>query len=203
MKSLSKQLIAITIGLMLTGCGASSKMIARMSQSERIDIFTEVTSDGPVPAGFADLLIKASIKMPLKGHYPLESRESAQGAPDITFLVNIDGQAALWKAAGRKHELPEYIDGKTSRDPEAGEGMKFVLEKKVRLMAGPHNVFFGLPGDAHNRTTEITLKSGVLYVLEFKPVYWYKRLPTKIPTFLEGIERYEVIFKERSVHDRR
>jgi hypothetical protein len=178
------------------------KQISRMSQSERVDVFTEVTADGPAPSGFSDVVIKASIKTPLEGYYSLESKESAHGKPDYTFLVNIDGQAVQWKVAGQKHELPAFIDGKTSRDPEAGEGMKYVLEKKVRLASGAHNVFFGLPGDAYYTTTAITLKSSVSYVLEFKPVYWYKRLPTRIPTFLKGIEKYDVVFKEMMVQER-
>jgi hypothetical protein len=178
------------------------KQISRMSQSEKIDVFKEGIIEGPAPSGFANVVIKASIKTPLEGYYPLESKKSAHGKPDFTFLVNIDGQAILWKAAGRKHELPNYVDGKTSCDPEAGEGMKYVLEKKVRLAAGAHNVFFGLPGEAYYTTTQITLKSGVLYVLEYKPVYWYKRLPTRIPTFLKGIDKFEVMFGEIRAQDR-
>ena len=196
MKNIIRLSLAIAISISIVACADSMKQISRMSQSERVDVFTEVTADEPVPSGFSDVVIKASIKTPLEGYYSLESKESAHGKPDCTFLVNIDGQAVQWKVAGQKHELPAFIDGKTSRDPEAGEGMKYVLEKKVRLASGAHNVFFGLPGDAYCITTAITLKSGVSYVLEYKPVYWYKRLPTRIPTFLKGIERYEVVVRK-------
>ena len=202
MKNIIRLSLVITISISIVSCADTMKQITRMSQSERTDVFTEATSEGLVPAGFADVQIKASIKTPLEGYYPLESKASEHGKPDFTFMVNIDGQPVLWKATGQKHELPEYIDGKTSRDPEAGEGMKYVLEKKVRLATGVHNVFFGLPGEAYSTTTAITLKSGVLYVLEYKPVYWYKRLPTRIPTFLKGIEKYDVVFKEMMVQER-
>ena len=192
MKSIVTLLIAITFGIILVACGTSTKLISRMSQSETTDVFTEVTAEEPVPAGFADVVIRASVKTPLEGYYPLEPKESAHGKSDYTFLVNIDGQAVLWKVAGQKHELPKYVDGKTSRDSEAGEGMKYVLEKKVRIAAGTHSVFFGLPGEAYYKTTEITVKSGELSIVEFKPTYRYKTIPTRIPTFLRGINNYEV-----------
>jgi hypothetical protein len=103
---------------------------------------------------------------------------------------------------GGKHLLPEHVDGKTSRDPEAGEGMKYVLKKKVRLAAGFHKVFFGLPDEPHSTTVDISVKSCGLYVLEFKPHYWYKELQTRIPTFFKGVNKFEIMFKEIEVKDR-
>jgi hypothetical protein len=194
----TKLMIVIAIGIILVSCGTATKEIARMSQSEKTGVFTEATAEGPIPAGSADVLIKASIKTPPERYYALESKESAHGKPGYTFLVNIDGQAALWKAEGRKHDLPKYIDGKTSRDPEAGEGMKYVLEKRIRIAPGAHRVFFGVPGEAYYTSTDITVMSGVLYVLEFKPVYRYKTLPTRIPTFLKGISNYRIFFQKES-----
>ncbi len=194
MKNKHRLLIAITIGIVLAGCGTSARMISKMGEGERSDVFTELTSEGPVPDGFADVVIKASLKTPLEGYYPLESKKSAHGKQEYTFLVNIDGQAVLWKVEGRKLELPKYIDGKTSHDPEAGEGMKYVLERKVRLAAGVHKVFFGLPGEAYYTIVEIIVKSDSAYVLNFKPHYWFKTVPTRIPTFLKGIDNYDVEF---------
>ena len=49
----------ITIMTIFAGCGAATKEMARMSQSERADVFTEVASEGPAPAGYADVVIKA------------------------------------------------------------------------------------------------------------------------------------------------
>jgi hypothetical protein len=94
------------------------------------------------------------------------------------------------------------VDGKTSRDPEAGEGMKYVLEKIIRLAAGSHKVFFGLPDEPYSTIVDISVKSGGLYMLEFKPHYWYKELPTRIPTFLKGVNKFEIMFKEIEVKDR-
>jgi hypothetical protein len=195
-------MILIAVGIILVGCGAATKEIARMSQSARTDVFTEVPAEGTVLAGFGNLIIRASLKTPLAGYYFLESKRSAQGKAVYPFLINIDGQAVLWQVEGRKHLLPEYVDGKTSRDPEAGEGMKYVLEKKIQLVAGSHKVFFGLPDQPYYTTADISVKSGGLYVLEFKPDYKYRTSPTRIPIFLRGVKKFEVMFIEIVVQDR-
>jgi hypothetical protein len=145
---------------------------------------------------------RATLKTPLPGYYPLESKASAHGKAVYPFLINIDGQAVMWQVEGRKHPLPKYVDGKTSRDPEAGEGMKYVLEKKIQLAIGSHKVFFGLPDEPYYTTVDIFVKSGGLYVLEFKPYYRYETFPTRIPTFLKGVEKFEVMLKEIVVQDR-
>jgi hypothetical protein len=201
MKKPFSVVIVITVMSILASCGAMTKEIARMSQSERADVFVEI-SEGPAPAGYADIVIRASIKTPLAGYYPLESKGSTRGKDVCPVIVNIDGQAVLWKVDGQKHLLPEYVDGQTSRDPEAGEGMKYLLEKKVRLAAGPHKVFFGLPDEPYYTTADISVMSGGLYLLEFKPDYRYKTSPTRIPTFLKGVDKFEVLIREVAVSDR-
>ena len=188
-----KWMILVTIGITLAGCGAATKEIARMSQSEKTGVFNEVISEGPAPAGYADVIIRSSVKTPVAGYYPVEAKRSAAAYP---FVVNIDDQAVQWQVEGQKHVLPEYVDGKTSRDPEAGEGMIYTLEKKVRLAAGSHRVFLGLPEESQFTTKDISVKSGGLYTLEFRPEYRYKTHPTRIPTFLKGVDKFDVMFKE-------
>ena len=202
MKNPFHVVIVITVMAILASCGATTKEIARMSQSERADVFTEIVSEGSAPTGYADMVIRASLKTPLAGYYPLESKETSHGKAVYPFLINIDGQAVLWQVEGRKHLLPKYVDGKTNRDPEAGEGMKYVLEKKIQLAAGSHKVFFGLPDEPYYTTVDICVKSARLYVLEFKPYYRYETFPTRIPTFLKGVKKLEVMFKEIVVQDR-
>ena len=177
-----------------TGCGTTSKEIQVKSQSERTDVFMETKADAPAPKGYAVLLLRASIKT------PLESDNSLYGRPGYSFLVNIDGQAAMWEVGGIKDSKPAYdTDGKTSRDPEAGEGIKCVLEKRLRLRAGRHQIFFGLPEENFFITTDIMLKGGKKAVLEYKPIYRYKTLPTRIPTFLKGIDKYEVFLNGKQL----
>lgn len=177
----------------LAGCGAAAKMIAAKSQSGRTDIFTEVTDAGARPQGFADMIVNANIKTHEAGYYIAESGKSLHGKPGYPFVLNIDGQAAVWKVDGRKDDKPAYDEqGKTSKDPEARAGIKYMLEKKLRLRPGAHKVYFGLPDEEYYVETEITLRDGEEAVLEFKPIYRYKTQPTRIPTFLEGINKYEI-----------
>jgi hypothetical protein len=188
----------VSVVLLLTvlaGCGAAAKMITAKSQSERTDVFQEMPGEESIPAGYADLVIKASIKTHLEGYYVGEPKESAHGKEVYPFLINIDGQVVLWKVNGEKHEIPKYIEGKTSRDPEAGKGMKYILEKRVRLAAGTHKVFFGLPEEPYYTVADVTVASGNAYVLEFQPKYWHKHVPTRIPTFLKGVHKYEIHFR--------
>lgn len=98
------------------------------------------------PKGFADLVIKASIKTHLESYYILESKESLHGKSGYSFVINIDGQAVTWKVDGQKDTVPPYdAKGKISTNPEAGEGVKYSLEKRVRLAACSHRIFFGIP----------------------------------------------------------
>ena len=191
--------LAIAIAF-LAGCGTAAKDIQIKSQSKETNVFTEIRDGGPIPKGFADLIIKANIKTHIEGYYILESKESQHGRQKYPFIVNIDGQAARWEVAGIKDVKPAYnADGKTSRNPDAGEGFKYVLEKKIRLHAGSHRVFFGLPEDNYSTEMEISLKEGEMSMLEFKPIYRTKRIPTRIPTFMKGIDKYEVFLNEKQI----
>jgi hypothetical protein len=193
-------LCIIILVITLTGCGTTSKEIQAKSQSERSDVFTETRTAAPLPADFADLLIRAHIKTPLDGYYFFESHASLHGKPGYPFLINIDSQAMVWKLDGFKDSSPLHeTDGKTSREQEAGEGMKYVLEKRLKLRAGQHRIFFGLPEENYSATTDIVLKSGEKAILEYKPVYRYKTFPTRIRTFLEGISRYEVFLNGKQL----
>ena len=200
MKRLLIFFVAILTGLSLPGCGTTAKEIQMRSQSEKTDIFTEVKDGSAIPHGFAELIIKANIKIHVEGYYILESKESLHGKEKYPFLVNIDGQAARWEVEGIKDIKPAYdADGKTNRDPEAREGFKYVLEKKIRLGGGMHKVFFGLPEDNYSIEVEISLKEGEMSILEFKPIYRTKKIPTRIQTFIKGIDKYEVFLNEKQM----
>ena len=180
------------ISIILIGCGVTAKTIEQKTQNTRPDVFTEIKNDDTLSEGFVTLAIKATIKTPLEGYYLLESKDSMRGKPGYPFVINIDRQAAAWKVDGQKEILPLYDqDGKTSHDPEAGEGIKYVLEKKIQLRAGTHKVFFGLPDENYFKELEIMLQERKTYTLEFKPTYKYKTQPTRIPSFKKGIKEYE------------
>ena len=185
-------MIVVALGLMV-GCGATARTITAKSQSERMDVFTEVTDAGARPHGFADMIVKANIKTHAANYYIGESRKSFHGKPGYPFVINIDGQAAVWKVNGHKDVRPAYDEqGKTSRDPEARTGIKYSMEKKLRVRYGMHKICFALPEGEYYVEAEITLRDGEEAVLEFKPIYRYHTLPTRIPTFLAGINRYEI-----------
>jgi predicted small secreted protein len=184
----------------LAGCSTAAKNIQVKSQSVKTNVFTEVRGSDSVPKGFVELTIKTNIKTHIEGYYILESSESLHGKEKYPFLVNIDGQAARWEVGGIKDINPAYeADGNTSRDPEAREGFKYVLEKKIQLNAGSHRVFFGLPEENYSTEVEISLKEGEINTLEFKPIYRTKKIPTRIPTFLKGIDKYEVFLNNRRI----
>ena len=96
---------------------------------------------------------------------------------------------------------PKYDkDGKTSRDPEAGEGVLYQLEKTLRLKAGAYKIYFSLPEEPYLLEAEVTVKDGAQHVMELKPIYRYKTLPTRIKTFLKGISRYEVYLDGKRIY---
>jgi len=200
MNRLLISLVALFSGLLLLGCGTTAIEIQARSQSEKADIFTEVEEGVVSPNGFAELTIKANIKTHINGYYVLESKDSQHGKQKYPFLVNIDGQAVRWEADGIKDVKPAYeADGKKSRDPEALEGFKYVLQRKIRLAAGCHRIFFGLPEDNYAVEVELSLKESEAAILEFRPIYRTERLPTRIPTFLKGIDKYEVVLNGKQL----
>jgi hypothetical protein len=177
--------------VMVVGCGSAAREIKMKSQVEKTGVFTEISDAEAPPQGFANLLLKATIKTHLENYYILESKEAIHGKQGYPFLINIDGQAETWKVEGKQDSLPLYDkEGKTSHDPEAGEGIKYALEKKIRLRAGAHKVFLGLSADDYFKEVEISLKEGSDNILEFKPIYKYK-LPGRIPAFKKGPKEFE------------
>jgi hypothetical protein len=183
---------AILIALLVTAlssCGHAMKEINEKEHSIRGDVFTEIREDRIRPEGFADLRIKVSVKTHDVGYY-LEPESSLHGKPGYPYLINIDGQAAIWKIDGEEESTPVYDkDGK--RMPEGGKGRRYDLDKKVRLSAGSHHVFLGLPEEEYYTETNLKLKSGESYTLEYKPVYdaYGHRRPAK---FTYGIKKLEV-----------
>ena len=174
-------------GIILLGCTASSKEIRIKSGSERRDVFSE-SAKGPIPAGMAELRIRASINTKLERQFiPGPSRIPA---PDYPFLLNIDGQAATWRVGGQRERY-----GKTSS--ERKEGLRYILERKLTLSAGLHKIFFGLPEEDTSAQFDVTMKEGESYMLEFKPLYG--ECLTGHKSFLHGVSRLEIILNENPI----
>jgi hypothetical protein len=199
MNKLKKLIFLMSAAITLAGCVSATQEIARRTKSTRSDVFVEVPAQSSIPPEFIDLMIKASIKIPLDRYYALGSTKPVQEKPGYPFLVNIDGQAVLWREEGQKESVPLYDKGYTSRDPDAGDGVKYNLKKKIRLSPGLHKFFFGLPNEDFLSEFEVSLHRGESQVLEFKPLYRYKTYPVRIPTFLKGLDRYEAVLNGQVV----
>ncbi len=180
--------------LVLFGCSNTAKVIQPKTFNEKTDVFTETKNSSSLPeTDFAVLTIKATIKTHVEGYYWLESKDSRCGKPGYPFLLNIAGQAVLWKVDGQKEILPRYDqDGKASRDPDAGEGVKYVLEKKIKIHTGTYKVFLGLPNENYVREVEMSIQNGKIYTLDFRPVYKEKTFPTRLSNFTRGIKDLQV-----------
>ena len=190
MNVLARCLLLAICGFFLLSCGPALKEISLKSQSERTDVFKEMHEGATIPKGFVDLTITSSIKTHLEGFYLLESKSSLHGKPGYPFVLNIDGQAVTWKVDGQEEDTPPYDEsGKIS--PQGGEGMKYNLEKKILIKAGPHKVFFALPEEELSLRFEFVLQAGHSNVLEFRPVY---RHHGKQPRhFSHGVSGVEVV----------
>ena len=186
----TRALISIFVGIALLiglgGCGGAAKQIRAKSRSMELDVFSEIKDEQPPPEGTVDLTIKASIKTPPEGYYLLEPRSHVkEGYP---FLFNIDGQAVVWKVEGKAEVTPRW-DENGRRIPEGGRGIRYALDKKIRLRGGSHHLFFGLPDDKYYTDVEISLREGKPHTLEFQPVYSMRK---GVRSFFHGIRGYDV-----------
>ena len=194
MKKMVTWMTLMVLGLALVGCGVTAREIRAKSLSERTDVFREVKEEGAPPNGFVDVVIKASIKTHLEGYYLLEP-DTRHGKPEYPFVLNIDGQAVTWEVAGQVEDSPKY-DEKGRRNPEGGNGMRYVLIKELQLKPGLHKIFFALPGENKSVEVTVTLNENELSVLEFEPIYY--RYDGR-PTFEKGVSRFEVFLNERLI----
>jgi hypothetical protein len=191
-------LFAITVGTVLAGCMTTSQFMKAKSQSARTDVFREFGGKEAIPKGHAVLEIKATIKTHLEGFYLLESKDSLHGKTGYPFVLNIDGQAVVWKDDGEEEIVPPYRE-KGGRDPEGGTGVRYRIHKKIRLAAGFHRVFLGLPGEGYHREFDVALEEGKTYSLALEPIYKPGNVRhLRERQFINGIEAYKKTLQEGS-----
>ena len=169
MKKIMHSALVVALLILVVNCGAAREQIGTKSLTDREGVFQEVTTaDGP-PPGFADVVLRASLKTHLSGEGTLlESGDSPHGGPFYSFVLNIDGQAVTWKVPGQRENIPVLRD---RHSKEEGDGMKYGLEKRIRLRAGTHRIFFGVSEEDYSKTATVNLQEGKSYTLEFYPVY--------------------------------
>lgn len=195
MKIFIKLLVLFVLIGALAGCGLATKELRLKSQSEKTDVFYEVMEEGISTKGFADLIIKTSIKTHLEGYYFMEPENTFHGRQGYPLLINIDGQAMTWKLKGQKELTPNE---KGNPNPEEGEGMRYTLNKRIRLAPGRHKIFFGLPGEKIYKEINLALKESSVNVLEFKPGYRTVR-GGSARSFLRGVDGGEFFFNGKPV----
>lgn len=191
-------LVGLVVGSILAGCMTTHPFMNAKSRSTRSDIFDEVGEKEAVPKGYADVEIRASIKTHAEGYYPLESKNSLHGKKGYPFVLNIDGQAVVWKVDGEEEIAPVYHEN-GGRNPEGGAGIRYDIRKKIRLASGKHRVFLGLPGEGYYREFDVVLEEEKAYSMSFEPIYRKDNVRhLRERRFINGIEGYKKTLRDRS-----
>lgn len=199
-----KRSLVLALLILVPAFGACTSMrdsIKSRNVGIREDVFNELTEKTPIPEGYADIRILVSLKMHQPGYYLLDNK--THGTPDYTLLINIDGQAVRFKAALKE----EGIEPGTPSTPEAGEGIRYLFERNLRLKAGVHKLFVALPEDGVAVEKEIALQDGSDNNLELEPVYHSakkKGIRDSVyiegdPSFYKGVRGLVVIFNDQTL----
>ena len=189
-------LIFIMSGLLFGGRATNSALSDRIHGKavEQAVVFEEI-KDNISSDESSVLVIKATMKTVKEGFYPLESKNTLHGKPEYPFVFNIGGQGIVWLAKGLADKQTDRID--ENRNPEGGEGVKYILEKRIRIKPGTYKIFFGLAEEKFQKEFEITLTGRGPGIMEFKPVYG--RDKGKGPMFYRGLSDFEVFFDGHKV----
>jgi hypothetical protein len=184
-------LAALLIALPFFSCAHSTRGQIMKKGLEQASIFEEINEkDKELPEGDSELFIKASIKIPRKEFYLFSTRPPRHENSQYPFVLNVNGQGALWTVNCALDEQRMYVH--TKRNPEGGDGLMCRLEKSIRLKSGSYSVYFGLPEEEFETKVTISLTGGSSNVLEFEPIYW--RGGDRRRTFWNGISTFDIIF---------
>ena len=134
----------------------------------RTDVFQEVSPEGKISQGYAELNISSSLKTHKAGKYPLDEMiGNKKGTSDYALLINIDGQVANIKGILKE----ENIESHFSYNPESGEGIRYIFSDNFQIKAGRHRLVVAIPEDCINIEKEVTLSEGMVNVIKLVPVY--------------------------------
>jgi hypothetical protein len=195
---MKKASLLLMLSLMvLSGCAESSALIKANSTSLRTDVFEELTNGATAPQGYVDLRVTATLKTHKPGTF---SAKDIHGTPDYKLLLNIDGQAVQLQGTLRS----ENSEPMKLVDPEAGDGIRYLFSKILRLKAGTHRVVVALPDDEVAVAREITFSDGTPNSLVVEPIYSTKpgkKMPGTYSTtnFREGIRSLRIMFNGKEL----
>lgn len=192
MKKIFISMVVLLVGLLMTGCAGMQQKTHSHDSKVAGDTFVEASGEA-LPAGFGDLVIRTAIKTHPEGFYPMESASSHHGTDHYPFTVTVGAQSATWSVTGVQSDTPKYApDGSTPNDPEAGPGMRYALDKRLRLKPGTYDMRLDLPDDNVTSIAKVTIQDGKSVIIEFKPVYRNKTFPVLMPSYRKGINSLEV-----------
>jgi hypothetical protein len=186
--------LAIILSGFILGCTTGTAVRGQIctKSMEQGNVFEELEDSNPM-LGWSILIIRASMKTPREGYYLFESKHSLHGKSEYPFVFNIGGQGVTWMARGKPDTQPRIIDAK--RNPEGGEGVKYLLEKTIKLKPGSYRICLGLTEENFQKEIDINLLEGKTSILEFNPVYQRDRVSGY--TFYKGIHDFKVYLNEK------
>jgi len=197
MKSASMLMTIIITISTITGCAGTPRIIGSKLSENVKGVFNEWKENGTLKPGESVLFINTSFKTHAEDihYFYLETKKSPHGKPSYRVLVNIDGQPVVWTMQGARESKPVYNEaGKRIPHPEAGDGIRYVLDKKLLIAPGKHRVFFSLPDDGYYKEFGINVQKGDGNFLELRPVYQIQHRKPRVRSFLSEIEIFRVYY---------
>ncbi len=189
MKKTTYAALLASLLILVAKCSMGRVQTLTPTPASREGIFQEITTTEETPPGFADVVIKASLKTHLPGEGSLlEFIGSPHGGEFYHFVLNVGGQEAIWNVPGQLEN--NTVDG----DANKGLGMKYTLEKKIRLRAGRSTLSLGFPEENYTRTLTVNLQGGNSYTLEFRPQYLGSG--RNVPSFKDGFLGFSTLLKD-------
>ncbi len=158
--------------ILLAGCGGTGELIRKQSFGTRSDVYAESGETTTIPQGFADLRVAFSVKTHRSGFHVLES--GTRGSAGYVLVLNIDGHATTLPGVMSEEDTLD----ERPRTPETGIGIRYRIEKNLRLRAGVHKVFIAVPEDEVAIEQKIQLEWGTRNELLLEPVYGTGVRPT-------------------------
>lgn len=184
--------VCVLSAILMTGCAPKRHTHDYAQQQASGKVFTEVAGD-VIPKGLGVVHVLTSLKTHPAGFYPLESVDSHHGSDHYPFVLVIGEQAATLNVTGVNADTPKYApDGSTPKDPEAGPGMRYTLDKRLSLKPGAYDIRLELPDDNASAVARISIVEGKAAVVEFRPIYKMKDLPVRMQSYRKGVSSLEV-----------
>lgn len=190
MNNMKKYTLLIASLLLLGGCAANQTVRQLETPNAQGGFQVVKDADGQPSAGYGDLKIALNLKTRNPGTFLVDT--TGYGTERYKLQIGINGQTET--IAGVM--TPESGEYKGSKDPEAGNGVRYRFAKTLRLPVGEHRLVLALPGDTVVFEHVVTIRHGVS-VLNLQPVYGRKDSHRMIgfygdTTYYEGVRRLTV-----------